>query len=336
MHFETGKRIQAVNAQTIQHHILTHPAAGVLGDEPLSILMTNPFILWIEQTLGISQVTQWKLYATLLILLLVRGLQAVIGHVLTRRVADLERRYSLQKALEYTALGLGLLGIVRIWSEGLQSLATFFGLLSAGVAIALKDPLANLAGRVYILWRRPFDVGDRIEIGGVAGDVSDKHFFQFSLLEIGNWVDADQSTGRIVHVPNGIVFTAPVINYTQSFPFVWHEIAFTLTFESDWQAAKTALLEIITRLTAPYMPEIEKAARRASQKYLFKSGTITPIVYTRVAESGIELTARFLCPVRQRRTLAHEVYEAMLQLTIERPEIQFAYPTIRLTRDGSP
>jgi small-conductance mechanosensitive channel len=296
----------------------------------------NDFLHWVERTLGIAQVTQWKIYATLLILLLVRGLQAVIGRVLSQRVADLDRRYSLQKALDYTALAVGLLGIVRIWAEGLQSLATFFGLLSAGIAIALKDPLANLAGWLYILWRRPFDVGDRIEIGGVAGDVIDKRFFQFSLLEIGNWVDADQSTGRIIHVPNGIVFTAPVFNYTQSFPFVWHEITFTLTFESDWQAAKAALLEIITRLTADFMPEIEKAARRASQKYLFKSGAITPIVYTRVGESGIALTARFLCPVRQRRTLAHQVHEAMLQLTAERPEIQFAYPTIRLTRDGSP
>lgn len=296
----------------------------------------NDFLHWVERTLGIAQVTQWKIYATLLILLLVRGLQAVIGRVLSRRVADLDRRYSLQKALDYTALAVGLLGIVRIWSAGLQSLATFFGLLSAGIAIALKDPLANLAGWLYILWRRPFDVGDRIEISGIAGDVIDRRFFQFSLLEIGNWVDADQSTGRIIHVPNGIVFTAPVFNYTQSFPFVWHEITFTLTFESDWQAAKAALLEIITRLTADFMPEIEKAARRASQKYLFKSGAITPIVYTRVGESGIELTARFLCPVRQRRTLAHQAHEAMLQLVTERPEIQFAYPTIRLARDGSP
>lgn len=294
------------------------------------------FLRWVEQTLGIAQVTQWKLYATLLILLLVRGLQALIGRMVTRRVTDLERRYSLQKALEYTALAVGLLGIVRIWFEGLQSLATFFGLLSAGVAIALKDPLANLAGWIYILWRRPFDVGDRIEIGGVAGDVIDKRFFQFSLLEIGNWVDADQSTGRIVHVPNGIVFTTPVFNYTQSFPFVWHEIPFVVTFESDWQAAKEALQNIIDGLTADFMPEIERAARHTAQKYLFKSGAITPIVYTRVADNGIELTARFLCPVRQRRTISHEVHEAMLRLTSENSQIQFAYQTIRLTRDGSP
>ena len=94
-----------------------------------------------------------------------------------------------------------------IWFAGLERLATFAGILGAGLAVALHDTIANIAGFLFIMLRRPFEVGDRIEIEGVAGDVIDIRVFQFSLLEIGNWVDADQSTGRIVQVPNGKVLT---------------------------------------------------------------------------------------------------------------------------------
>jgi hypothetical protein len=108
--------------------------------------------------------------------------------------------------LGYFVSLIGLLVIGRIWLTGMETLVTFLGLLSAGIAIALKDPLINIAGWVYILARKPFNVGERIEINNVAGDVIDIRIFQFSILEIGNWVQADQSTGRVLHIPNGVIF----------------------------------------------------------------------------------------------------------------------------------
>ena len=123
------------------------------------------------------------------------------------------------------------------------SVGTFLGLVSAGIAIALKDPLVNMVGWLFILIRQPFKVGDRIQIGSAAGDVIDIRLFQFSINEIGNWVDADQSTGRIIHIPNGIVFTEPQANYTAGFQYIWHEISVLITFESDWKKAKQILKE---------------------------------------------------------------------------------------------
>lgn len=104
---------------------------------------------------------------------------------------------------------MGALVVARLWFVGLQSLSTFLGLLTAALAIALQDPIVNLAGWLFLIWRRPFRVGDRIQIGDIRGDVIDMRIFQFSLLEIGNWVNADQSTGRVIHVPNGKVFREP-------------------------------------------------------------------------------------------------------------------------------
>jgi small-conductance mechanosensitive channel len=88
----------------------------------------------------------------------------------------------------------------RVWLKEFESVTTFLGIVSAGLAIAMKDPLVNVAGWLFILWRHPFKVGDRIQIGVHAGDVIEISIFQFTIMEIGNWVHADQRTGRIVHI----------------------------------------------------------------------------------------------------------------------------------------
>jgi len=90
-------------------------------------------------------------------------------------------------------------------------------------------------------------VGDRIQIGEHAGDVVDLRIFQFTLVEIENWVAADQRTGRVIHVPNGRVFNEVVANYSRGFEYIWNEVPVRVTFESDWEAAKAILQEIANR-----------------------------------------------------------------------------------------
>ncbi|MBT4644192.1 MAG: mechanosensitive ion channel family protein [Deltaproteobacteria bacterium] len=95
--------------------------------------------------------------------------------------------------------------------------------------------------------KRPFEIGDRIEIKGQSGDVIDIQVFPFSMLKVGNRVDADQSTGRIVHVPNGLVFNQIISNYSKGLPFLWNEIPVLVTFDIDWQKAKEILSEIVLK-----------------------------------------------------------------------------------------
>ncbi|HVR32328.1 MAG TPA: mechanosensitive ion channel domain-containing protein, partial [Acidimicrobiia bacterium] len=151
------------------------------------------------------------------------------------RVEDGTAYFRTKKWMAYAVTVIGIFGLARIWFGGTGGVTTYLGILSAGIAIALANVLENLAGWMFIVTRRPFRVGDRIEIEGRAGDVVDIRAFRFSMLEIGNWVDADQSTGRLVHVPNGKVFSEQVSNYTEGFPYIWDEIGVTVTFESDWK-----------------------------------------------------------------------------------------------------
>ena len=118
-------------------------------------------------------------------------------------------------------------------------------MIGAGIALALQDVILSVAGWFLIIVRRPFQVGDRIELGGVKGDVIDIRLLQTSLLEIGNWVDADQSTGRIVHCPHSLVFKEPLFNYTKGFEFIWNEIKIPLTFESNWKKGKEIILNSV-------------------------------------------------------------------------------------------
>ena len=147
-------------------------------------------------------------------------------------------------------------------------MATYLGLVSAGIAIALKDPLVNLTAWIFIIIRQPLKIGDRIQMGEITGDVIDIRLFQFSVMEIGNWVDADQSTGRIIHVPNGSIFTKPQANFTAGFEYIWNEIPVLVTFESDWKKAKKILSEIVEKHAVNLSREAEKQIKEAAKRFL--------------------------------------------------------------------
>lgn len=230
--------------------------------------------------------------------------------------------------------------IGRIWLKEFQSVATFLGLASAGLAFALKDPLVNVAGWLFIVWRRPFEVGDRIQIGEHSGDVIDLRIFQFTLMEIGSWVDADQSTGRIIHVPNGRVFVEPQTNYTKGwFDYIWNEIPVLVTFESNWKKAKEILQQIAIAHSGHLIPSAELKLKKASREFIILTSKLDAAVYTSVKDSGVLLTMRHLCDPHHRRDSNQEIWEAILEEFAVHNDIDFAYPTQRFynnCQEGKP
>lgn len=270
-----------------------------------------------------------QLLASLVVILVLWVIRKVMLAVIQRHVHDVRTRYRLRQTLGFGIAAIGILIFCEIWFVGFTSFTTFLGLVSAGVAIALKDLLIDLAGWMFILWRQPFKVGDRIQIGALAGDVIDMRLFQFTLLEIGNWVDADQSTGRVIHVPNGQVFREPQANYTQGFHYIWNELPVMLTFESNWEKAKELLNAIAMKHTHHLCEAAEEGVKEAGQKYLIFYSKLTPIVYTSVREYGILLTIRHLTEPRRRRGTSQAIWEDMLREFARCPDISFAYPTQR-------
>jgi small-conductance mechanosensitive channel len=160
--------------------------------------------------------------------------------------------------------------------------------------------------------------------------VIDSRLFQFLLMEIGNWVGADQSTGRLIHIPNGKVFTEALANYSRGFEYIWNEIPVLVTFESDWEKSKQILQALADEHGAQPGAAAQPRFREASRQFPIIVPETTPTVYTSVQDSGVLLTIRYLCEVRRRRDSAQAIWEDILRAFAKHADIDFAYPTQRL------
>jgi small-conductance mechanosensitive channel len=287
-------------------------------------------IVWLSKATGVSVELSSLLLTYVAGIAFLLFLRWLILKLVWRQTEDLQVRYKWQKISGYAAFVLTVLLIGRELSEGFHSAATFLGLLTAGLAIALKDPLVNLVGWMLIIWRRPFAVGDRIQIGIHAGDVMDLTVFRFTLAEIGNWVHADQITGRIVHIPNGKVFVDPVAIYSRGMhDFIWNEVAVLVTFESNWKRAKDILNEIAVAHAGKLAEPAERKLKEYARDFLIMPVDLTPRVFTTVEASGILLTVRHICQSRHRRESTQEIWEDVLDRFAECDDVDFAYPTSR-------
>ncbi|MFP3882573.1 MAG: mechanosensitive ion channel family protein [Actinomycetota bacterium] len=285
----------------------------------------------LADTLGITLETLYGILWTLVTLIAVLVLRRVVRRIV---VANIDDPYRANKIVNYLTTAVFLITMAFIWVDAFDDMSTYLGLVSAGIAIALADLLKNMAGWVYIITRRPLNVGDRIQIRDFKGDVVDIRLFRFSLMEVENWVGAEQSTGRLVHVPNGLVFNHEVANYTEGFAYVWHEIPVLITFESDWKLAEQLMLEVLKNEA----PDIEGPAgttiRATARRYQIRVGTLTPTVYLTGKDSGVQLTARFLVEARTRRGREDRVWRAVLEAFDAEPTIELAYPTVRTYFSG--
>ncbi len=257
-------------------------------------------------------------------------LHRLVIYLVSRSEADPITKYRVRKFSAYLLTFTAFVLIFLLWSTSSGQFITVVGLASAGLAVALKDLIVDLMGWIFIMVRKPFALGDRIEVNGVKGDVVDLRSFQFSLLEVGNWVGADQSTGRVVHVPNRYVFIHHITNYNNGFGFVWNEIPVLITFESNWRKAKKILEEIAHRVSLHFSEEAEKALRKRMAKFMIFYKHLSPKVYTSVQDSGVLLTIRYLCKPKARRGTEEEIWEMVLEAFEKEPDVELAYPTYRI------
>ncbi len=288
----------------------------------------------IFETTGISTKTQNEILFSIIIILLLSAIRFIILRLVWRQTKDVKIRYQWNRTLSFIIPFTGIILVGAVWVPAFEQFGAFLGLITAGLAIALKDPITNLAGWLFILIRKPFVLGDRVQVGTHTGDIIDIRLFQFTMLEIGNWIEADQSTGRIIHIPNGKVFLEPQANYSSGFEYIWNEIKVLVTFESNWEKAKTVLEDIINIHTENVDINVEKEILEASKNYMIYYKHLTPIVYTSVKEFGVQLTMRYLCNPRRRRGSENEIWQEVLVQFNNHDDIDFAYPTTRFYKQN--
>jgi len=297
---------------TIWATILTEDPAGTVG-KARSLLHK---LLW---TCGIAAAAYISVGA--------------IQQKLSKDITGIEARHKVRLTASWVGIGLFIIATAMIWATGIRDFGIFLGIIGAGVALSLQETLVCIAGWMVFIVRRPYDIGDRIEIDGRIGDVIGVSVFQTTMLEVGNWIKADQSTGRMLIIPNSMLIRHAVLNYVKGFPFIWDEISVVLTFESDWEEAEKLVLEKAEVEADKIESQIKRQIKRMQDRYAIHYEYLTPTIYTRIADSGVELTLRYLCPVRERRAMTHRLSRNILQAFIRHPSIDFAYPTTRIFRN---
>lgn len=271
-----------------------------------------------------------QIWMTVIFIVIAYGILFILNRIINRRVENLKSRHTLRKNASYIINFFLVVAIIFVWLQRLNSLSIFLGFASAGLALALQEVILCVAGWFMIMARHPFEVGDRIEIAGVQGDVIDIRVLQTSLLEIGNWVAADQSTGRIVNVPNSFVFKHPNYNYNRGFEYIWNEIPVTISFESDWKRAKEIMMAHAQEVVEGLADQVRRRIDRMSDKYMIYYQKFTPIVYVDIQSSGIRLILRYLTEAKKRRSTTDELSRRILDDFNNEPNVNLAYQTLRV------
>src|SRR3954470_16946930 len=256
------------------------------------------------------------------------------GAIIQRGEGNFAERFRKRKFL-LTILVLGAaVGIVLFWARLLQHPGTFLGILGAGLAVALREPLLSIAGRIAIFAGHMYSVGDRIEINKIGGDVIDVGFFYTRMLEIGNWISADQSTGRIVQFSNSQIFGTAVYNYTQNFSYIWDEVPLPITYDSNLEQAKRIMLAAGEEYTQDFLHKAQDDLEAMRHSFLVPKVELKPQVFLSFDSNYVTLTMRYIVPPKQRRAAKSFLFEHILKGISERHDIHYGSTTQDLTLHG--
>jgi small-conductance mechanosensitive channel len=273
-----------------------------------------------------------KLFFTLLALSVVYlVLNILIGEMVSGRIKDSKARYSFKKTIFIISIASIALAVVLIWVEDSTALLVSYGLIGAGLAIALQDVFKNFAGGIIILTSAIYRVGDRIDIQSTMGDVIDVGIMYTTLLEIRKWVNGDQATGRLVSVPNGVVISTPVVNFTRDHSYLWDEIMIPVTYDSDWRRAGESFKAIVRKETELFQEGAQGDIDRIEEKYYIPSQDIEPNMYVVPTDNWIALHLRYVVPVRQRRIVRDRINRLIIDEVEKSEAVRIASESIDIS-----
>jgi len=221
-------------------------------------------------------------------------------------------RFIVSKTAGYVTYLLAIIITLAIWIEQAQNLLFAVGVIGAGIAIALQKPVTNVVGFLVLLTTRPYNTGDRVEIGGEAGDVIDIGIFYTKIMEIGKNDNYDQFTGRVKTVPNSFVLEQVVNNYSKDFSFIWEELMIPITYGSNLKKARRIMTEAAEHVTGKFIERSKRQLRRMTYKYLVEPRDVVPVVYVIPTDNWIELRLRFIVDAKHRRSTVNPVFEEIL------------------------
>jgi small-conductance mechanosensitive channel len=279
-----------------------------------------------------------KCVAAIIGILCIHAVFRVLEQTLPRRFGRADARYKVRKFVVFSGYLSILLFLAILFEDRLGRLSFAFGVAGAGVAVALQDVLASIAGAFSIGFSKLYAMGDRVQIGDTRGDVIDIGLLRTTLLETGNWVSRDLYNGRIVHIPNSAVLKGSVFNYSQGFHFIWDEIKVLFTTTSDCQLAREMLLRVAKEAIGEYLVEAQTSWRAMSDNYRSANPPLDPTVALVVNAGRLEFTVSYVVDYTKRIAMQDQLFTKIVEeIAIGKGRLQWASPPgTALSQPGTP
>lgn len=272
-----------------------------------------------------------QLWLTLAILTGIQILVQLSKRAIRNRIRDIDARYRLRKGLQLLGYAAMVLPVVLIYRERLGGLTVALGVAGAGIAFALQEVIASIAGWAAVSFGGFYEIGDRVQLGGIKGDVIDIGVLRTTLMELGQWVDGDLYNGRVVRVANSFVFKEPVFNYSGEFPFLWDEIKVPVKYGCDHHFARATLERIAAQVVGHFTEEAESAWQALVARYRIEHAQTAPMIMLVANDNWMEFTLRYVVNFKARRSTKDALFTALLDaVQASEGRLQLASATFQL------
>lgn len=231
---------------------------------------------------------------------------------LLSKIKDNNNHYKAKKFSSFIGYLLTVILLTVVFSEKLGNLTVALGVAGAGIAFALQEVIASFAGWLAIMFGGFYNTGDRVQLGGVKGDVMDIGVLRTTIMETGQWVDGDLYNGRIVLIANSYVFKEPVFNYSGDFPFLWDEIKIPIQYGSDYAKAKEIILQAGIEVAGDLTIRSKEKWKLLQNKYRLEDAQTDPMLTLEANDNWAEYTLRYVVGYKKRRSTKSELFTKIL------------------------
>ena len=245
----------------------------------------------------------------ILIIAIVRLLQRAASG----RLESVDARYRVRKLIALFGWIAAFLLMVGVFSGRFSQVTVALGVAGAGIAFALQEVIGSFAGWLAITFGDFYGPGDRVQLGGIKGDVIDIGVLRTTLMECGDWVNADLYNGRIVRVANSFVFKEPVFNYSADFPFLWDEITIPVRYGSDHARARQLIQDTLSEVVGDYAEFAKASWREMVRKYRIEAASVEPTVTLIATDNWLQFTARYVVDYKLRRSTKDRIFTRLLE-----------------------
>lgn len=259
------------------------------------------------------------------------GAYVLVGSFLVHRTADKVERHKLRSILRLGAAVVGTVAVLGVVTDRWVPALVSLGVAGFAVTFALQQPLLSLFGWVYIMVKEPYQVGDRVAIDGATGDVIDVDFLVTTLWEIdGGLVTSNQPSGRHITVPNSVVLSTGVTNFSrESFPYVWNEVSVQVAYETDLDFASGEMRAVAEELLGDEMARaVANYREQLAETPVELEVNERPSVNVEPEGTFVTLRLRYLVPPKRGQRTKNELYRRIIARFNEHPD-RVAFPVGR-------